>query len=118
MGAVAAVGAGGGYAFAFGPAGEDYVEEAAEGKAEEGGEDCAEGLDLVEDGWLLLWKTSGAKAPSNFLHLMPRLKPWLTSMPECAWVGRIGHRGRLQYFYGAYGRSRFVGGECGGYGFC
>lgn len=50
MVAVAAVGAGGGDAFAFGETGDYDVEEAAEGQAEEGGEDCADGLDFVGDG--------------------------------------------------------------------
>ena len=49
MCAVAAVGAGGDDAFAFGETRDYYVEEAAEGQAEEGHEDRAEELDFVGD---------------------------------------------------------------------
>jgi len=48
--AVAAVGAGRDDAFALGEAGDEHVEEAAEGQTQEGGEDCAEGLDFGGDG--------------------------------------------------------------------
>jgi hypothetical protein len=50
VGAVAAVRAGGGDAFVFREAGDNDVEEAAEGQAEEGGEDGADELERVQDG--------------------------------------------------------------------
>jgi hypothetical protein len=46
---MAAVGAGRDDAFAFRKAGEEDVEEAAEGQAQERGEDCADELELVEN---------------------------------------------------------------------
>ena len=48
--AVAAVGAGGGDAFAFWQAGDYDVQEAAEGEAEKGGEDSSDELERVQDG--------------------------------------------------------------------
>ena len=50
MFAVAAVGAGCDDAFALGEAGEKDVEEAAEGQAEQSGEDGSYELEAVEDG--------------------------------------------------------------------
>jgi hypothetical protein len=54
VGAVAAVGAGGGDAFVFGEAGEDDVEEAAEGEAEESGKDGAGELEIIQNRCRLL----------------------------------------------------------------
>ena len=56
MVAVAAVGAGGDYAFFFGKAGEEDVEEAAEGEAEEGGEEGAGELEWVLDVFIRLFE--------------------------------------------------------------
>lgn len=54
VGAAAAVGAGCGDAFAMGPAGDYDVEEAAEGEAEEGGEEDADELETIKNRFLLL----------------------------------------------------------------